>query len=81
VWDHGTYELDDGKDFAPAEKAGRIEFTLYGKKLKGRFLLLCMEGRQRGGKEQWLLIKGRDRYAHAEAGNGTSTPEKKPRAT
>jgi bifunctional non-homologous end joining protein LigD len=81
VWDHGTYELDDGKDFDRAEKEGRIEFMLHGKKLKGRFLLLRMKGRQRSGKEQWLLIKVRDRYAHEEAGSGKTDPEKKPRAT
>jgi bifunctional non-homologous end joining protein LigD len=72
VWDHGTYETElAGEDFDKEMKAGRIEFTLYGERLKGRFLLLRMRGKKpRGGKEQWLLIKGRDRFAKSEGDDG-----------
>src|SRR5256885_11108448 len=36
---------------------------LHGKKLKGRFNLVRMRGREKGKKEHWLLIKGRDEFA------------------
>src|SRR5262249_7510484 len=44
---------------------GRLEFELHGKKLKGRFALVHMKGRDQGGKENWLLIKMKDKYATA----------------
>jgi bifunctional non-homologous end joining protein LigD len=42
-------------------KKGRLSFTLNGKKLKGTFSLVLMEGRGTG--KDWLLIKGKDSFA------------------
>jgi bifunctional non-homologous end joining protein LigD len=77
VWDQGTYETEpEGEDFDKEMKAGRIEFTLRGERLKGRFLLLRMRAKKpRGGKDQWLLIKGRDRFAKPDG--GTREPAKR----
>src|SRR5690242_2817736 len=58
VWDHGTYEnLRAGRQtVSEGIEAGRLEFVLHGDRLKGRFVLVRMRGRQ-GGKDNWLLIK------------------------
>jgi bifunctional non-homologous end joining protein LigD len=53
VWDKGTYE-----DLAPdGWKKGRVEISLSGKKLVGKFALVLMKGR---GENNWLLIKMKD---------------------
>src|SRR5215831_15428216 len=62
VWDTGAYDnLLAGRPgpqtVAEGIRAGRLEFTLHGEKLRGRFSLVRMRG-GRGGKPQWLLIKG-----------------------
>ena len=65
IWDEGTYEPDTaGRGVAADIDAGRLEFTLYGKRLEGRFTLVRMRGGKRP-KENWLLIKGRDEFAQA----------------
>jgi bifunctional non-homologous end joining protein LigD len=58
IWDHGTWTpLDDPLQ---ALKAGRLRFTLHGKKLHGAWDLVRM--RPRGGEKgkHWLLIKERE---------------------
>lgn len=69
IWDSGTYiPLEQTED--------NINFSLYGKKLKGDFVLIHM--RQKG--HQWLLIKQKDKYASSEWKLEISlTPEKKAR--
>ena len=72
VWDEGTYkpvDLED-TDIAEQEKqllhelhAGKLKFTLKGKKLKGQFALVKAYGR---GENGWLLMKLEDEYASAE---------------
>ena len=61
VWDQGRWEPDG--DAAAMMKKGRLTFTLHGQKLKGRWHLVRTGG---NGKEQWLLIKGRDEHADDE---------------
>lgn len=56
VWDTGTFTLDEGSDAEAAHRRGRLDFTLDGKKLRGRFHLV----RTGRGAERWLLIKSRD---------------------
>ena len=41
--------------------------TSMGSKLKGRWHLVHMKGRDQRGKENWLLIKAEDEYATAQA--------------
>ena len=60
VWDRGTYiELED---FAAGFKKGKLLFEFRGHKLRGRFTLVQMKGRNNTANE-WLLIKRRDEHA------------------
>jgi bifunctional non-homologous end joining protein LigD len=71
VWDMGTYEpLENGKTKNEQEKimvkefnAGSIKIILRGKKLRGEFALVRMQGR---GENNWLIIKHRDEYASTD---------------
>jgi bifunctional non-homologous end joining protein LigD len=68
IWDQGTFELAPvAAEFGAGLGAGKVEFVLHGERLQGRFTLVRMKGR---GDKNWLLIKGRDRFAHTSAGNG-----------
>jgi bifunctional non-homologous end joining protein LigD len=81
IWDHGTFQnLDPDSTVAQEIAAGKLVFTLHGKKLKGRFALVCMRGK--GKRENWLLIKGRDEYANpnSAAGEGKRARSKVPRS-
>jgi len=63
LWDRGTWRpLDDDPEAALQE--GKLLFLLGGQKLKGRFVLV--RTRYKGERENWLLIKLKDRYARAE---------------
>ena len=57
VWDNGEY-LPEGEPAAQLA-SGKLNFTFYGKKLRGGFSLVQMKNR----KGQWLVIKNRDEYA------------------
>jgi len=61
LWDEGTWEpLDDPHK---GIEEGDLKFRLNGKRMKGEWVLVHMKGRDRSGKQQWLLIKHRDEYA------------------
>jgi bifunctional non-homologous end joining protein LigD len=60
VWDYGTWHVEG--DAERQVRAGRLTFTLQGKKLEGRFHLV--RSRSEGGRERWLLFKGKDAGAH-----------------
>ncbi len=62
VWDTGKWEpLGDAGEML---KKGDLKFRLYGKKLKGEFVLARMRLRRPGSKgNEWLLIKKRDSAA------------------
>ena len=66
LWDRGTWEPvgDPRKGLA----TGKLEFVLHGTKLRGRWTLVQIRGRERrdAGKA-WLLIKGRDETARPSA--------------
>ncbi len=61
VWDRGRWSTEGDPHQQLAK--GHLEFTLEGSKLKGRWHLVHMRGRDKGGKENWLLIKVDDEYA------------------
>jgi bifunctional non-homologous end joining protein LigD len=61
VWDCGHYGPIEPGDPATQLETGKFAFTLYGKKLKGGFVLTRL-ARGETGKE-WLLIKQKDEYA------------------
>src|SRR5215211_1180012 len=64
VWDRGTWSWDEGVDPARAIEKGDLHFDLDGEKLKGRFVLV-RRGRDRSGKEQWLMLHKNDDFAEA----------------
>ena len=65
IWDRGFWrpEGDPEKGYAK----GHLAFDLEGEKLHGRWHLVRTKGRPGDKKEQWLLFKSDDDYAHAEA--------------
>ncbi|MCX7913327.1 MAG: 3'-phosphoesterase [Thermodesulfovibrionales bacterium] len=54
IWDKGTYEILNG-----SLKEGKLEIFLFGKKLRGAFVLLKLKGKDK----EWLLIKKKDEFA------------------
>jgi len=89
IWDSGTFdnlltEKPVPQTVAEGIAAGRLEFALHGKKLRGRFALIRMSGK--GRKDNWLLIKMKDEMARPEAGtNGRASrkaaPQRQARST
>ena len=79
IWDTGTIESnkkdEDGNIISLEEsfKAGSIEVTLHGKKLKGGYNLVEMKGGKMKGN--WLLMKQDDKEADARR-NPVSTQSK-----
>jgi len=58
IWDRGTWE-HESPDVNKALAKGDLKMRLYGKKMKGSWVLVRMRDRQ------WLLIKHRDQHASA----------------
>jgi bifunctional non-homologous end joining protein LigD len=56
VWDTGSYSSKE--QITKQVEAGKVSVQLYGNKLKGLFKLVKTKK-----ENQWLLIKGQDRYA------------------
>jgi bifunctional non-homologous end joining protein LigD len=70
IWDNGTYSDIENSPREEAEKnlraglkSGDFKFRLFGKKLKGEFVLVKLKGKD---DNSWLLIKHRDEYATDE---------------
>lgn len=59
IWDKGTWVCDEA-DPVEAVKKGRIEFTLKGKKLHGKWLLVRTHYKETATKKNWLLMKKSD---------------------
>src|SRR5262245_7125114 len=66
VWDRGRWSTEGDPHQQLAK--GHLTFDLDGSKLKGRWHLVHMKGRDKGGKENWLLIKVDDEHARADGG-------------
>jgi bifunctional non-homologous end joining protein LigD len=76
IWDRGQWEPegDPHKGYAK----GKLDFTLDGHKLKGRWHLVRMRKRPGERQEPWLLIKSDD--AAARGPNDPDILEEKPRS-
>ena len=76
IWDQGHWtplvDTDEGL------KDGKLDFTLDGRRLKGRFTLVRMaeRGKRKPGKENWLLLKRHDKPPHAAQGRRAARPQK-----
>ncbi len=62
VWDAGTWEPHETDDPVAAVAAGELHADVFGKKLRGR-LILVQRGRNREDSDQWLLMHKNDEYA------------------
>jgi bifunctional non-homologous end joining protein LigD len=67
IWDSGTYaDIENSpkevaeKNLRAGLKSGDFKFQLFGKKLKGEFVLVKLKGKE---DNSWLLIKHNDEYA------------------
>ena len=60
IWDEGHYKLLDGDGVEKQFEKGKLKLELDGEKLKGSFAMFKL-----GGRDQWLLVKGRDNFAKA----------------
>jgi bifunctional non-homologous end joining protein LigD len=59
IWDSGTYKLlENGRSAEEQFQAGKLKIELHGSKLKGTFNFFRL-----GGRDGWLLVKGKDEYA------------------
>jgi bifunctional non-homologous end joining protein LigD len=66
LWDRGTWQPDIADVDASLQK-GELKFTLYGKKLKGSWVLVRTRGFGKSPlRSSWLLIKHSDQYASAK---------------
>jgi bifunctional non-homologous end joining protein LigD len=61
VWDRGRYEPEG--DARKAYRAGRLNFELFGEKLKGRWHLVRTRSRGADDGKSWLLFKSDDAQA------------------
>jgi bifunctional non-homologous end joining protein LigD len=67
LWDRGLWAPLPGVSPQAALKSGNLKFVLAGERLKGEWVLVRMRRDRQGGKRNnWLLIKHRDRYARAD---------------
>jgi bifunctional non-homologous end joining protein LigD len=65
VWDRGTWTPSG--DAAQGLRKGKLEFTLDGEKLAGRWVLVRTRGGRASDKPNWLLIKRSDEAAQSLA--------------
>jgi len=64
LWDRGAWK-PEVPDVDAALRKGELKFTLFGKKLRGSWVLVRTKFGS-AAKPQWLLIKHRDQYASTE---------------
>jgi bifunctional non-homologous end joining protein LigD len=64
LWDTGTWEPIEGKSARDIDE-GHLHFRLFGKRMKGEWLLVKMKPRPGEKRENWLLRKIDDEYANA----------------
>jgi bifunctional non-homologous end joining protein LigD len=71
LWDRGFWTPEGGQSVDAALRKGDLKFTLAGEKLRGSWVLVRMRrDRERGKRNNWLLIKHRDGYE--KEGDGES---------
>jgi bifunctional non-homologous end joining protein LigD len=65
VWDRGTWAPVG--DAAEGLAEGHLVFDLHGERLQGRFVLVRLKRGERDKRDNWLLIKDRERHAGHDA--------------
>jgi len=83
IWDHGWWEPVG--DPRAGYRKGSLKFVLHGRRLRGGWALVRLRargddprdsGKERSGKENWLLIKERDKEREPSA-RGAPSPARK----
>ena len=65
LWDRGYWAPEPGTDAHEGLKSGDLKIVLEGERLHGGFVLVRMKrDREHGKRNNWLLIKHRDDWAH-----------------
>ena len=68
LWDRGFWTPEGGSDVDAALRNGELKLTLAGQKLRGSWVLVRMKrDRERGKRNNWLMIKHRDGFECDEA--------------
>jgi bifunctional non-homologous end joining protein LigD len=68
LWDRG-YWMPEGSDPVTAIKNGELKFKVEGERLHGEWVLVRIKNRRPGDKKNnWLLIKHRDKFARDNDG-------------
>lgn len=66
LWDEGVWEPQT--DVNGALNLGSLKFTLYGRRLKGKWALVRMKAKEDEKDNNWLLLKEKDEYARISGG-------------
>jgi bifunctional non-homologous end joining protein LigD len=66
IWDRGRFEptgetVDSEEALVRGVRDGKLDFLLYGERMRGRWSLVRMKGAE--GENNWLLLKKKDVYA------------------
>jgi bifunctional non-homologous end joining protein LigD len=70
IWDHGEW-MPEG-DAHAGLREGHLDFELRGERLRGRFVLVRMKGRDGDKRDNWLLIARRSEAAQPAATAGVA---------
>ncbi|MDT5156948.1 MAG: bifunctional non-ous end joining protein LigD [Acidobacteriota bacterium] len=79
-WDIGAFVPED-EDPEAAWRKGTLRFRLEGGRLRGRWRLFKMKGREQEGKALWLLQKVMDEFAVSGHEAETVGEDNRPKAT
>lgn len=74
LWDRGEWEPNT-PDPEKAIKGGKLSFTLRGERLRGGWTLTRMRSKAGDEKDNWLLIKADDEFAHRGDGDAAIVRE------
>ena len=66
IWDEGWWEPHG--DTEDGLNKGILKFTLMGRRLRGKWALVRLKGKEDGEKDNWLLLKEKDEYTKTEDG-------------
>ena len=66
LWDEGLWEPYGNADEGLNE--GVLKFVLNGRRLKGKWALIRLKGKEGESKDNWLLLKEKDEYTKTNTG-------------
>jgi bifunctional non-homologous end joining protein LigD len=66
LWDEGYWEPDGNAD--ENLHNGALKFTLRGRRLKGKWVLIRLKAKENERNNNWLLLKEKDKYTKNESG-------------